>query len=94
MGKLLNIDEILGEPRTVSWQGKEYKVLEPTLAIRLEIEKGDDDLEGMSKVLGHLVPGLELDTVPIRALPALFRFVLGDDTADEKKTAETKTGEK
>ena len=63
---LLNIDELIGEPKKIVFGGKEYAVT-------------------------MMIPGLDVQKVPARALAPLFSFLMG---ADEKnsQTAQTPQG--
>lgn len=82
---LLNIDELIGEPRVLLWKGKEYEVKELTLKIFLELQAKGEGLsnEEMTSVIQKLVPGLDMQEFPLRLLPQIFEFVI---TSDEKKS--------
>lgn len=80
---VIDLDEILGEPRVVRYQGTDYPVKDPSLAEVLKIQRlteAKDDKEiynGMSDAVRMLVPGLseKVDELPFRALSALFNGI-------------------
>ena len=85
---MLNIDELIGEGKTILYRGKEYEVKEITLKNVLEANKllstedGDKALQGMSKVTAALVPDLPVDDMPLRALKSIFNYIM--DVEEEK----------
>ena len=85
---MLNIDELIGEGKTILYRGKEYEVKEITLKNVLEANKllstedGDKALQGMSKVTADLVPDLPVDEIPLRALKSIFNYIM--DVEEEK----------
>ena len=92
---LLNIDELIGDPKKIVFGGKEYTVSEPTLETMLRAEqmldkgKADEkDLEAMAEVVAMMIPGLDVRKVPARALAPLFSFLMG---ADEKNSQTAQT---
>lgn len=92
---LLNIDELIGEPKKIVFGGKEYVVTEPTLETMLRAEQMLDkgkadgrDLEAMAEIVAMMIPGLEVQKVPARALAPLFSFLMG---ADEKNSQTAQT---
>ena len=92
---LLNIDELIGEPKKIVFGGKEYTVTEPTLETMLRAEqildKGKADgreLEAMAEIVAMMIPGLNIQNVPARALAPLFSFLMGTDEKNSQ-TEET-----
>ena len=92
---LLNIDELIGEPKKIVFGGKEYTVTEPTLETMLRAEqildKGKADgreLEAMAEIVAMMIPGLNIQNVPARALEPLFSFLMGTDEKNSQ-TEET-----
>lgn len=80
MSNFLNIDELLGEPRSIKWQGKDYPVTELTLGVALMaqkmIEEGrENNIEDAKKIFDVCVPGLDIDSLPARAIMPLMVFV-------------------
>lgn len=85
---MLNIDELLGEKKSIHWGGAEYQVNEPTLQNMLEAQKilevSDEvgQLESMQRFIELLIPGFDVSKVPVRVLGPIFEYVIGT----EKKT--------
>lgn len=97
---MLNLDELLGEKKSIQWGGQEYQVNEPSLGNILEAErilKASDEkehLSGMSDFVKLMVPGLDVSNIPVRLIPALFEYIT--TSGAEKKTeapAETEVTE-
>ena len=107
---MLNLDELLGEKKSIRWNGVDYPVEEITLRTVLKADKALQDAkdtrdvwQGMSQIVKEVVPGLDVDAVPVRALEKLFSYVVnGEDkqpplaivpepetvTAEEKQTSQ------
>lgn len=87
---MLNIDELLGEKKSIQFGGVVYDVNEPTLQNMLEAQKileSPDEAgqyEGMQKFIELLIPGLDVSTVPVRMLGAIFEYVVGTEKKTEK----------
>lgn len=81
---MLNIDALLGEPKVIRYNGKDYKVKDASLLDvvnankLLKSKKEDDVLVEMSKITKNLVPGFPVDTVPLRVLDAVFKYIMDD----------------
>lgn len=94
---LLNIDELIGEPKKIVFGGKEYAVSEPTLETMLRAEQMLDkgkadgkDFEAMAEIVAMMIPGLNIQNIPARALAPLFSFLMG---ADEKNSQMAQTSQ-
>ena len=81
---MLNIDALLGEPKVIRYNGKDYKVKDASLLDvvnankLLKSKKEDDVLVEMSKTTKNLVPGFPVDTVPLRVLDDVFKYIMSD----------------
>ena len=83
---MLNLDELLGEKRSSRWNGRDYPVEEITLRTVLKADKAMQDAkdtrdvwQGMSQIVKEVVPGLDVDAVPVRALEKLFAYVVNGE---------------
>lgn len=87
---MLNIDELLGEKKSIQFGGIEYQVNEPTLQNMLEAQKilEEPDETGqfaaMQKFVELLIPGLDVSKVPVRVLGPLFEYVINAEKKTEK----------
>lgn len=93
---MLNIDKLIGEKKKIVFGGKEYEVQEPTLETVIAADKllkgegGEDKLlTDMAQLIKELVPGLDLNAVPVRVmLPMLNYIISGDENQEEGKNTD------
>lgn len=83
---MLNLDELLGEPKVIRWKGKDYPVKDITLRVALKTDKAMDGVndpkelwQGMSSILKELVPDLDTENIPVEALGKVFDYVIHGD---------------
>lgn len=81
---LLNFDKLVGEPKSILWQGKEYAVKDVTVELYLKTLNNSDDgnsMESMIAVAKELIPGFEPEKFPVRFLTQLIEFIIsqGDE---------------
>lgn len=88
---IINFDELISEPKSVIWQGREYRVNEVSTALYLEVahmqENGQNDFENLVSVAKKLIPDFDLDSFPVRLLPKLVNFIMaqsGEEDSDEE----------
>lgn len=96
---MLNLDELLGEKKSIQWGGQEYTVNEPSLADVFEAQRilaATDEKEqfaGMSEIVKMLVPGLDVSKMPLRMLSPLFDYVINGAEKKTEPPAETEVTE-
>lgn len=83
---IFNVENLLGEKKTISWQGKSYDVVEMNVEMSLRAEHvveqlGDEandpitSYHEMVKLIEALVPGLDVASLPARVIPAIFFYI-------------------
>ncbi len=100
---MLNLDELIGAAKVVHWRGKDYPVKDVTLRVMLKAEKtmseakdAQDIWRGMTDTLKDVIPGLDVEAVPVTALEKLFSYALygdADRPLAEKPVLEKPAGE-
>lgn len=90
---MLNIDKLIGEPKVVTWGGKEYPAKEVTLAVVIKAQKVIDSnksdevlLRETSALVSELVPELDINKLPVRAIRPLFNYLMSDSEDAEKNS--------
>lgn len=96
---IIDLDEILGEPRKVRYQGTDYEVKDPTLAEVLKIqnlvETEEDPHKGMADAVRMMVPDLadKVEDMPLRAIGALFHGITSSLSGGSDEVGEPSEGE-
>lgn len=88
--RFLNLDELVAEPGTVVYKGKEYKVPEMTveqffrlLQVQQQVDEGDvaGNLEATRKMLMEVVEGMteeDVKSMTMAQMSALVQFIIED----------------